>query len=107
MPQYVGSKWKKTAALLRYQSMQPFIPKTVRFNQFQLNRMLDKFKMVYVKPENGTYGIGVMRVEQTASGYHFQISKASAPTKPLMPCTQRLRSKRRAEATLFKKEFIY
>ena len=83
MPQYVGSKWKKTAALLRYQSMQPFIPKTVRFNQFQLNRMLGKFKMVYVKPENGTFGIGVMRVEQTASGYHFQISERKRTYKTI------------------------
>ena len=83
MPQYVGSKWKKTAALLRYQSMQPFIPKTVRFNQLQLSRMLGEYKMVYVKPENGTYGIGVMRVEQTANGYHFQISERKRTYKTI------------------------
>lgn len=73
MPQYVGSKWKKTKALLRYKSLQAYIPRTVRFNRLQLSRMLREYRMVYVKPENGMYGMGVMRVEQSAKGYHFQI----------------------------------
>lgn len=65
MPQYVGSKWRKTAALLRSHTFQSIVPKTVQFNRAQLMRMLEQFRMVYVKPDSGKHGKGVMRIERT------------------------------------------
>jgi len=57
----------------------PLIPETVRFNKENLKRLMLKYGMVYVKPENGTYGNGVMRVEQTRDshgvGYKYQGGK--------------------------------
>jgi glutathione synthase/RimK-type ligase-like ATP-grasp enzyme len=75
LPQYVGSKWRKTAAILRNPSLQSIVPKTVRFNRAQLMSMLEKFEMVYVKPDTGSHGNGVMRVERIKGQYRFQIGE--------------------------------
>ncbi|RKP58130.1 YheC/YheD family protein [Cohnella endophytica] len=72
VPQYVSSKWKKTEALLRNRSLQNIIPKTVRFNRIQLKTMLESSGMVYIKPDTGSYGNGVMRVERKKGRYSFQ-----------------------------------
>ncbi|ASA25261.1 YheC/YheD family protein [Paenibacillus donghaensis] len=70
------SKWIKTKVLMRSAEISPLIPETVRFTRTHLQQMLQKYGMVYVKPERGTYGNGVMRVEQTRevqhAGYKYQ-----------------------------------
>lgn len=58
----------------------PLIPETVRFSKENLKKLLLKYGMVYVKPERGTYGNGVMRVEQ-AREYHGVIYKYQSGTK--------------------------
>lgn len=74
--QYVGSKWNKTNVLLENHKISKFIPKTRKLNQSVLNSMLNEFKMIYVKPINGTYGIGVIRVEKHEENgkttFHYQ-----------------------------------
>ncbi|WP_240703007.1 YheC/YheD family protein [Cohnella luojiensis] len=69
------SKWRKTEALLYSQSFRSIVPKTVRFNRNQLINMLEKFAMVYVKPDNGSLGRGVMRIERKQGQYSFQIGE--------------------------------
>lgn len=63
----IRSKWRKTQVLLRYQDTKPFIPETRKYNKASLMSMLEKYKMVYVKPDLGTFGKGVMRAEQEGS----------------------------------------
>jgi glutathione synthase/RimK-type ligase-like ATP-grasp enzyme len=74
--QYVGSKWSKTKVLLQNRFTKRFIPKTRKLNQSVMNAMLNEFKMIYLKPINGTYGKGVIRVEKhQESGkltFHYQ-----------------------------------
>jgi glutathione synthase/RimK-type ligase-like ATP-grasp enzyme len=74
--QYVGSKWSKTNVLLKNRVISKFIPVTRKLNQSVLNAMLNKFKMIYLKPINGTYGKGVIRVERhqerSKITYHYQ-----------------------------------
>lgn len=60
---YVLSKWRKTNALLRKPEMREFIPETRKLTYESLRELLDKYKMVYIKPDIGTYGNGVMRAE--------------------------------------------
>ncbi|WP_189022351.1 YheC/YheD family protein [Paenibacillus albidus] len=60
------SKWIKTKVLLQSPEISSLIPETTRFTRSNLRTMLHKYGMVYVKPERGTYGNGVMRVEQSA-----------------------------------------
>uniref|UniRef100_UPI000472A501 YheC/YheD family protein n=1 Tax=Paenibacillus sp. 1-18 TaxID=1333846 RepID=UPI000472A501 len=62
--QAVRSKWHKTQLLLRNQGIKPFIPDTRKYTKANLKSMLEKYGMVYVKPDRGTFGKGVMRVEQ-------------------------------------------
>ncbi|MGN7412734.1 YheC/YheD family protein [Paenibacillus sp. SAF-068] len=61
--QPLRSKWLKTKMLLNNASITPCIPDTQRFNQSNLKSMLDKYGMVYIKPEIGTFGMGVIKAE--------------------------------------------
>ncbi|WP_236575888.1 MULTISPECIES: YheC/YheD family protein [Paenibacillus] len=70
---FLLSKWTKTKALLTSDEVKPFIPDTRRFSKPTLKKMLELYKMVYVKPEVGTYGKGVMRVQRLNAGaYKYQ-----------------------------------
>lgn len=60
---HLTSKWIKTKVLLRSSGVSHLVPETVRFTRDNLRAMLNKYGMVYVKPERGTYGKGVMRAE--------------------------------------------
>ncbi|MGW8957915.1 YheC/YheD family protein [Paenibacillus sp. NPDC055715] len=62
--QTLCSKWHKTKLLLQHRGIKPFIPDTRKYNKANLKSMLEQYGMVYVKPERGTFGKGVMRVEQ-------------------------------------------
>lgn len=57
------SKWTKTC-FLQNTSLKHHIPETALFNISSLTKMLNKYEMVYVKPDGGSGGKGVVRVEQ-------------------------------------------
>ncbi|MGO4274873.1 YheC/YheD family protein, partial [Paenibacillus sp. TAF58] len=46
----VGSKWIKTKILLLNKDLRKFVPETRIYSQTNLLHMLNKYKMVYVKP---------------------------------------------------------
>ncbi|WP_159885618.1 YheC/YheD family protein [Paenibacillus puerhi] len=69
---HITSKWAKTKALLANPSTARHVPDTRRLTKGSLQEMLRTYGMVYVKPNSGTYGIGVIRVEQ-----HGEEGKAS------------------------------
>lgn len=70
----VISKWAKTKMLLKSSKVLPFIPDTQKFSESSLKKMLKLYSMVYLKPEIGTYGNGVMRAQQLKTGeYTYQI----------------------------------
>ncbi|MDQ0195063.1 YheC/YheD family protein [Paenibacillus wynnii] len=60
----VQSKWIKTKLLLRNSFIKRFIPDTRKFNRKNLEQMIYSYGMVFVKPERGTYGNGVIRAER-------------------------------------------
>lgn len=67
------SKWLKTQLLLRNHSIKPYIPDTRRFNKRNLEQMIYSYGMIYVKPERGTYGNGVIRAERgERQGFTYQ-----------------------------------
>lgn len=59
----ISSKWAKTRLLLRSNALKGYIPETVKWSRHDLKEMLNKHGMVYVKPNIGSCGIGVMRVK--------------------------------------------
>lgn len=75
MSKFVGSKWKKTIAIQKDSLVASCIPETVPMNKESLSRLLDRYGMVYIKPEHGSYGNGVMRVEKLKSGYRYQLNQ--------------------------------
>lgn len=75
--QRVVSKWSKTHVLLQHDELKTYVPATARFDEASLRSMLSTYQMAYAKPDRGTFGIGVIRVEQvgaadTDSPYKFQ-----------------------------------
>ncbi|GAC41306.1 YheC/YheD family protein [Paenibacillus popilliae] len=67
----VASKLKKTLVLQRSAELNAFIPETHPFTDNHLQSMLEAHDMVYVKPNRGTHGYGVMRVVRKEEGYHL------------------------------------
>ncbi|MFC5467409.1 YheC/YheD family protein [Cohnella suwonensis] len=58
----VSSKWAKTKVLIGSPFLSAHIPTTRRLTRKSLKRLLAKYGLAYVKPEEGSLGIGVMRV---------------------------------------------
>jgi len=100
---YVSSKLRKTAVLLKNKRIAPHIPETKRFNMRTLNDMLDKYRMVYVKPVNGLKGIGVMRVEQTGNRYELRKGTSTNVFKDIHALYRSLRKQTRKKPYLVQK----
>jgi hypothetical protein len=73
--QRIRSKKAKTDVLLASEELAAYIPETLEFSRAKVKQLLDKYRMIYVKPVNGTFGSGVIRVELRESPdepYFFQ-----------------------------------
>lgn len=73
--QRVNSKWAKTLVLLKSEYLRQYIPLTKLFSRETVYQMLSEYGMIYVKPINGTFGKGVIRVERTIASnrsYKYQ-----------------------------------
>lgn len=73
--QRVRSKTAKTNALLANSILKEYVPSTNDFGRSTVERMLEQFGMIYVKPVSGTFGRGVIRVERRIGSnrpYFFQ-----------------------------------
>jgi glutathione synthase/RimK-type ligase-like ATP-grasp enzyme len=55
------SKWIKTNIILKSPTLNKYVPLTVPWNKTNLAEMLHAFGMVYLKPNVGTFGKGVIR----------------------------------------------
>lgn len=75
MSKFIGSKWKKTVAIQKDERVARCIPETVLMTKESLSRLLERYGMVYIKPERGTCGNGVMRVDKVKAGYRYQLGR--------------------------------
>jgi hypothetical protein len=71
--QRVRSKLAKTEVLMQDIRLRDYIPQTELLSSDTLAAMLGLYGMVYVKPDLGTFGNGVMRVEAVPGGYLVQL----------------------------------
>ncbi|AOZ92847.1 YheC/YheD family protein [Paenibacillus crassostreae] len=62
--QRISSKWSKTKVLLRDEHISTHIPVTCKYSPDALARLLSEFNVVFLKPDIGTYGRGVLSIEQ-------------------------------------------
>ncbi|GIO93586.1 MULTISPECIES: YheC/YheD family protein [Paenibacillus] len=86
--QRVASKWAKTKILLKNKGLASYIPATRQYSFEALEELLNTHTLVYIKPDRGTYGNGVMSVEQIES----QNEEESAASK-----TYKLRYEQKTE----------
>lgn len=61
--QRIASKWEKTVILRQNELIRPYIPDTRKYSAEHLGEMLNTYGVVFIKPDRGTYGIGVMSAE--------------------------------------------
>lgn len=77
MRRYIVSKMAKTYALMNDSAISKHIPKTIFMNKENVGQMLKQYRMVYIKPDIGTFGKGVMKVEvrstPSKTTYHYQL----------------------------------
>ncbi|MDF2645076.1 MAG: hypothetical protein K0Q73_881 [Paenibacillus sp.] len=68
----IASKLIKTRIVLGNKKLQKHVPPTHPLTQKRLSAMLARYGMIYVKPDAGSLGIGVMRVEKKGGIYRYQ-----------------------------------
>ncbi|WP_256872347.1 YheC/YheD family protein [Paenibacillus sp. 79R4] len=101
---YVLSKWLKTKALLGNKEARAHIPDTRKFSKSTLRTMLKLYEMVYVKPEIGTHGKGVIRVEKRAEDkYTYQLGLAEKSFQDFESFYQSLLSDTKKKSYLIQK----
>jgi len=61
---HIRSKMLKTHVLLKHSVIRDYVPETRRFSPYNLQQLLEEYNMVYVKPDNGRHGRGVMKTEK-------------------------------------------
>lgn len=62
--QRVSSKWDKTKVIVNHPKLAPYIPDTRLYSPDHLKEMIEMYDTVYIKPDCGTFGHGVMRAEK-------------------------------------------
>ena len=68
----IYSKLIKTRVTLRNAKLRQHVPITHPFHRNRLSDMLARYGMLYVKPDKGSLGIGVIRVEKRGDAYRYQ-----------------------------------
>ncbi|XID93781.1 YheC/YheD family protein [Paenibacillaceae bacterium WGS1546] len=73
-----ATKYNVSKSLLHNEELRRNVPETRMYSKSVLKTMLDKYNMVYVKPNSGTGGKGVMRVEKLDQGsYKYQLETSA------------------------------
>ncbi|SFI69124.1 YheC/YheD family protein [Thermoflavimicrobium dichotomicum] len=62
--QQIASKALKTMVLLKHGQVRAYLPETKWFNRETLFYMLEKYASVYIKPDKGGGGAGIIRVRK-------------------------------------------
>lgn len=93
----LANKWKVHEVLVKDSRMHRWLPETVLYNRLNLQKMLARHPLLYVKPANGTGGRNILSVEKTSQGYHLlgrdkQRAKVSMVIKQLESVQARVKS---------------
>ncbi len=66
---HVRSKWKVHNLLSQHAKIRQHLPETNWLTLPNLKKMIQQYPVLYAKPNIGTHGKGVMRVERLSNGY--------------------------------------
>lgn len=64
----VKSKLLKARAMQKSRVLRSHLPETHRYAPHHLKRMLNRYPSVFVKPENGSQGVGIIRLKRLKRG---------------------------------------
>ncbi|CAM3228259.1 YheC/YheD family protein [Brevibacillus invocatus] len=67
----LANKWRVHDVLVRDSRMHRWLPETWLYTRSKLATMLERHKILYVKPINGTGGRNILRVEKIGGGYRL------------------------------------
>ncbi len=62
------NKWKVYQMLITEPELEPFLPETMQLTLENLEEMLKRYRVVYLKPNNGSLGRGIIKVRRDKSG---------------------------------------
>lgn len=68
--QQIASKLLKTRVMEQYEPLKQYIPETKLLTEKSLHSMLNAYPVVYIKPDKGGGGAGIIRVKQTEKGLY-------------------------------------
>ncbi|MEW9669841.1 YheC/YheD family protein [Ammoniphilus sp. 3BR4] len=62
-------KWELHNILWKVPSLRPFLPVTCTYSPHALKKMLRRFPLLYIKPFDGTWGNGIVKIERHTDGF--------------------------------------
>lgn len=65
-PSYLN-KWQVYQTLSRNELLRPYMPETHILSEESLEEMLMKYNVLYLKPSNGSLGMGIIKVKKTSA----------------------------------------
>lgn len=65
-------KMKKHKEMLQHPVLRPHLPETHRFSNSSTSRMLNTYSSVFIKPNHGSGGSGIIRVKRLKKGYEVR-----------------------------------
>lgn len=65
--QQIASKWLKTHIMMQDEKLAPYLPQTVWWQPKRLFELLKEYGLVYLKPDKGGGGSGIICIEQVRS----------------------------------------
>lgn len=72
--QYVISKWEKTELLMEDEDIRAYMPDTQLLTYQSLLDMLSSYPVVFLKPDNGMKGKGIIRVKRRDDAFLVQFT---------------------------------
>ncbi len=73
-------KWEVFMSLSADEKAKPFIPETKLLDRNNLQKFIDKYHSVYIKPRNNSRGKGIIKLEKITVGYRYTLME-SKPRK--------------------------
>jgi glutathione synthase/RimK-type ligase-like ATP-grasp enzyme len=86
----LANKWRVHQVLWRDERMHRWLPETRLYDHNNLQAMLARYPLLYLKPLNGTGGRGILRLERTGDGFRLlgrdsQRAKVTAVIRQMAP----------------------
>ncbi|GAB7387596.1 hypothetical protein BSNK01_14330 [Bacillaceae bacterium] len=104
--QIIRSKWKKTLPLLNDPILCRHVPETHFFNKERLEKMLQTYSSVYVKPNIGRKGYGIQRFKRLGDAKCELSMKNASKILPLPEAVKELTGRLEPEKTYLVQEGI-